>query len=98
MPALVPLAGNQLELFGTKGKLTMKSVEDGELVWTNGGGETQRFDLPKHENMNVPMIEHFIEYIRGDSGFWSAGEDGIVASRVTDAAYRSAAEGRHISV
>lgn len=91
-------AGNQLELFGTEGKLTMRTVEDAELVWTNGAGEVQLFDLPKHENMNVPMIERFIEYIRGGQSFPSEGEQGIFASRIADAAYRSAAEGRHISV
>lgn len=90
--------GNQLELFGTEGKLTMKTVEDSELIWTNGAGEVQRFDLPKHENMNVPMIEHFIEHIRGEGSFLCTGEQGIITSRVTDAAYRSAQEGRHISV
>ncbi|MDF2960229.1 MAG: hypothetical protein K0S39_1964 [Paenibacillus sp.] len=91
-------AGNQIEIFGTEGKLTMRSIEDPELEWTNGAGEVQRIELPKHTNMNVPMIEHFIEAIRGNTRYLCPGEEGILASRIMDAAYLSAAEGRHIEV
>ncbi|OXM84445.1 Gfo/Idh/MocA family protein [Paenibacillus rigui] len=89
--------GNQLEIFGTAGKLTMQSVEDPVLEWTDAAGEVHRYELPKHPNMNVPMIEHFIEEIEGKATFLCPGEEGIWSSRVIDAAYRSAAERRHIS-
>ncbi|WP_051621001.1 Gfo/Idh/MocA family protein [Paenibacillus sp. UNC451MF] len=90
--------GNQLELFGTGGKLIMKSVEDAELEWVNDRGEVQQFCMPKHENMNVPMIESFIEDILGVGRYLCPGDQGIIASKVTDAAYLSASEERHISV
>ncbi|MCR8636886.1 Gfo/Idh/MocA family protein [Paenibacillus radicis (ex Xue et al. 2023)] len=90
--------GNQLEIFGTEGKLTMCSIEDAELEWTNGAGEVQRFELPKHPNMNVPMIEDFIEQLEGKSSYLCPGEAGILSSRIMSAAYLSAAEGRHVTI
>lgn len=89
-------AGNQLEIFGTKGKLVMKSVEDGELGWVKDNNETQTLDLPKHENMNVPMIESFIEDIQGMGRYLCPGDQGLLASKVAEAAYLSALEARHI--
>jgi predicted dehydrogenase len=88
--------GNQLEIFGTEGKLTMQSIEDEELLWTNGSGEMQVFRLPKHPNMNIPMVEHFIEDINGGSQYLCPGEEGILASIIMKAAYKSAAEQCHV--
>ncbi|WP_282937861.1 Gfo/Idh/MocA family oxidoreductase [Paenibacillus sp. RC67] len=90
--------GNQLEIFGTGGKLVMKSVEDAGLDWIDDKGESHPFHLPKHENMNVPMIESFIEDIQGVKQYLCPGEQGILASKVAEAAYLSASEARHISV
>ncbi|MFH5186493.1 Gfo/Idh/MocA family protein [Paenibacillus sp. TAB 01] len=89
-------AGNQIEIFGTAGKLTMASVEGPILEWTDSAGELRRFELPKHENMNVPMAEHFIEALQGDSIYLCPGEEGIQSSRIIEAAYRSANERQQI--
>ncbi|WP_284642255.1 Gfo/Idh/MocA family protein [Paenibacillus silviterrae] len=90
--------GNQLEVFGSDGKITMRSIEDSFFEWTDGSGQLHTFDLPKHMNMNVPMIEQFIRSIQGEETYLCPGEEGILTSLVMEAGYRSAFEGRHIFV
>jgi predicted dehydrogenase len=71
----------------------MRSVEGPVLEWINRDGKVQLFALPKHSNMNLPMVEHFVEEIQGNSRYYCPGEEGVLTSRIMEAAYRSAAEG-----
>jgi 1,5-anhydro-D-fructose reductase (1,5-anhydro-D-mannitol-forming) len=90
--------GNQLEVFGSDGKITMASIEEPGFEWTDREGKVHTFDLPKHMNMNVPMVEHFAAWVRGEDEFLCPGEAGILSSQVMEAGYRSAKEGKLISL
>jgi len=86
--------GLTIEAVGTQGVLAVDAFADrldvwsgGELSWVDWGGDPNR-----------SMLEHFIGAVRGDHPLAVTGVDGLRATEVALAAYRSADVGQPVEV
>ena len=83
---------DELEITGTHGVLSATPVDGPILRMRNSEGE-QAWEMPKHENVHYPLFDDFTRRILNGEGTQFTGEDGLQATRIIEAAYRSAAAG-----
>lgn len=83
-------ATHSLVVNGTAGRILSPQVDQPELVWTDREGAEHVETLPRHKNMNIPLIENFIAAVEGRAELLVPGRAGAYTSRVVDAVYRSA--------
>ena len=85
------------EITGTEGKVVCDPLS-GEtyIISRGGGGETRRVEFP--ENVHAPLIDDFARAILEDRAPVCSGEAGADVARVTELAYRSAAEKQFLTV
>lgn len=88
----------QVEIFGTKGRLTMESVDDDAMKLIDNSNNVTRFSLPRSANANIPIIEDFAEAVEQRRSPRITGEEGMLASIVIDAAYRSSRSGKSMEL
>jgi 1,5-anhydro-D-fructose reductase (1,5-anhydro-D-mannitol-forming) len=84
---------DQFELVGTEGILSLTPLDGPRLRLLTPAGEEQ-WELPRHENVHQPLFEDFTLRLLAGQPPQFTGEDGILASRIIEAAYRAAASGR----
>lgn len=84
---------DRFEIWGTQGVLSATSV-DGPSLELRAGGNVERWELPKDANVHFPLIDDFAQRLASGQPPRYTGEDGLQASRIIEAAYRSAACGR----
>ncbi|MFZ5816508.1 MAG: hypothetical protein ACOY93_14615 [Bacillota bacterium] len=60
-------ASHSLTINGTAGRILSPHVDRPELIWIDGEGAEHREDLPRHENVNLPLIENFTAAARGEA-------------------------------
>lgn len=87
---------DDFEILGTKGRLVTRSLSGaGELeVVTSSGAES--FRLPAPAITHLHLVEHFVECLKEGHPNALSGEEGLQATRVTEAAYRSSRENRFV--
>ena len=83
---------DDFEILGTEGSLRSAPLNGDCLELTAGGMKT--FSAPKAENVHRPLIEDFNGAILEDCPPAVSGEEGMKASLLLEAAYRSAQSGR----
>jgi predicted dehydrogenase len=88
----------QIEVFGTKGRFIMESLEDDDLLFYDNINNIKRFSYPKGVNVNIPIIEDFAEAIKTGGSSRVTGEDGMIASMVIDGAYKSSKIGKGVKL
>jgi len=83
---------DELELYGTEGRIIASPLDQASLhVHTPAG--IQSWELPRNELTHLPVVENVVRNLNGEESLRVPGEEAIKASRVIDAAYRSAREG-----
>jgi 1,5-anhydro-D-fructose reductase (1,5-anhydro-D-mannitol-forming) len=83
---------DELEIVGSEGVLSATPVDGPTLSLRNAEGE-QTWELPKHGNVHYPLFDDFTCRVLAGKPPQFTGEDGLQASRIIEAAYRSAATG-----
>ncbi|MEN8238327.1 MAG: Gfo/Idh/MocA family oxidoreductase [Actinomycetota bacterium] len=86
--------GLTIETVGTEGIFTIDAFAERMDVWS--GGTTKWVDWGHDPNRS--MIEHFIGAVRGEHELAVTGMDGLRATEVALAAYRSAETGQPVEV
>lgn len=84
---------DEIHLVGTEAKLTLHPC-DGETVTVTVGREVEQCPVPKPENAHAPLVDDFARSIVEDRPPRFTGEDGLQATRIMDAIFRSARQGR----
>jgi predicted dehydrogenase len=84
---------DEFEIVGTVGALCVTPL-DGPTLTLRSGNREQTWDLPKHENVHYPLFDDFTKRILAARPPQFTGDDGVQATRIIDAAYRSAETGR----
>ena len=79
---------DDFEVFGTGGHFKASPLNGSELRVVTDSLET--FDLPKAGNVHLPLIEDFNQALFENRDPRVTGEEGMKASRILEAAYRSA--------
>ncbi|HVN80006.1 MAG TPA: Gfo/Idh/MocA family oxidoreductase, partial [Terriglobia bacterium] len=87
---------DEFEVFGTGGKLKIAPMNGPLLEVVTDHCEI--LDLPKADNVHLPLIEDFNRAIREDSQPRVSGEVGMAASIILEAAYRSAKSGKVVEI
>ncbi len=83
------------EIFGTRGSLRVSPLNDSELKLF--GNTDEAFQLPKADNVHLPLIEDFNQAIRGNHEPRISGVEGMKASVLLEAAYHAAREGKVVT-
>jgi len=76
---------DECRIRGTEGEMELSPLNGPELVYP-GGRET----LPAHTNLHYPMIENFVEAVRGTAPLLSSGASAYWTDWVTEQARRGA--------
>jgi len=87
---------DRFDLFGTHGLLSATSV-DGPTLRLVADGREERWELPRHDNVHFPLFDDFAHRVGNGEPPQYTGEDGLLASRVIEAAYESARAGRVVA-
>jgi predicted dehydrogenase len=90
----VPL--DDFEVLGTGGKLKIGPMNGPLLKVVTDHCEI--LELPKAENVHLPLVEDFNRAIRENSESRVSGEVGMMASIILEAAYRSAKSGKVVEL
>jgi 1,5-anhydro-D-fructose reductase (1,5-anhydro-D-mannitol-forming) len=80
---------DEFEIVGTAGVLSATPVDGPTLKLHNAEGQ-RTWDLPKHENVHYPLLDDFTKRVLCGQPPQFTGEDGLQATRIIEAAYRSA--------
>ena len=84
---------DEFEVCGTKGRLFARNLGAGKLDVV-ADGEATSYSLPAPNITHLGLVAHFVECLRAGRPNTLPGEEGIQATRMTEAAYASAREGR----
>lgn len=85
--------GLEIEVVGTEGVFTVDAFAQRFDLWSHGG--TTWVDWGS--DVNQLMIDHFAGVVRGEHRVFVTGEDGLRATEIALAAYRSAAAGQPVA-
>ncbi len=88
---------DELEIFGSGGKVVIESLNNSVLRITSGGNNETK-ELPPHPNLHLPLLEDFGIAINQGRQPRVTGRTGRLTNRVIEAAYRSSSEGATIEV
>ncbi len=90
----MPTGGDEFELHGTEGSLLATPFDGDRLVVRARSGQTEIDCSRPFENVHLPLIESFSSSLAAGRPAEFDGTDGMQATRIIDACYRSAASGR----
>ncbi len=84
---------DEFEVWGTKGRLFARNLGAGDLDIVVGN-EVAHHHLPAPSITHLGLVDHFVQCLRAGTPNALPGEAGMQATRMTEAAYQSAREGR----
>lgn len=88
---------DEWEVYGTEGGASTRDLNGPELVIERGGDREVR-SLPADANLHFPLIEDFVEAALSGRDPEIPGEQGRETTRVIEAAYLSAREGKAVEI
>ncbi len=88
-----PASTNELDLFGTEGRLFASPVSEGRLVLHRRGHEPEMLNYPRTGVVHSQLIEELVPRLLDGRPSPIPGEEAVAAWRVMEAAYLSSAEG-----
>lgn len=93
-----PVNTNEVDLFGTEGRLYASPFSDGRLVLQRRGHEPEVMQLPRRGVMHTDLLAVLVpRMLRGEPSPLP-GEEAVAVWRVMQAAYQSSQEGTRVSV
>ncbi len=93
-----PVNTNQVDIFGTEGRLFSTSLTDGDLVLHRRGSDPEVMRLPRRGVMHAELIAQLVPRLLRGEPSPLPGEEAVAVWRIMEAAYRSAEEGMRIAV
>lgn len=88
---------DEFELWGTEGRLVSRNLGRGDLELYRGTRH-QSFHLPAPPVTHLGLVAHYVDCLRSGVPNELPGEVGMLATCITDAAYRSAREGAPVRI
>jgi predicted dehydrogenase len=88
-----PISTNELDIFGTEGRLYASPLSDGRLILHRQGREPELHHFPRRGVTHSELIAELIPRLQRGEPSPVPGEQAVAAWRVLEAAYRSAEEG-----
>ena len=94
------VCGNWVEWYGTKGTAIISYWNPGhpDLAYKVAGGEWKNVDLSTRPTRFMAEVRHFLRCVRAKCQPDVTVADGLAASRIASAVYRSAATARRVSL
>jgi predicted dehydrogenase len=83
---------DEFEIYGTDGHLRVSPLNGSKLRVVTDRSEV--FDLPKADNVHLPLIEDFNQAIRENRDPRVSGMEGLKSSVILEAAYHAARQGK----
>lgn len=92
--------GNWVELYGSEGRAVVSYWNAGhpDLSYKLADGDPVAVDCSKHPSRFIGEVHHFLECLRTRRRPQLSVMDGLWASRIGDAAYRSVASGQRVTL
>ena len=89
---------HELEILGTMAKVSWGWPHDSGPVLKTVGQEVQKIEIPKVKNIHLPLVQDFVDAVLNNRQPQCTVKEAFKTSLLTDAIYRSAAEGRNVEV
>jgi len=86
---------DEFEICGTEGRILSRNLGRGDLE-VIVGGKTELYHLPAPAITHLHLVEHYVSCLLEDKPNDLSGEEGIKATILTEAAYRSARSGKNV--
>lgn len=93
-----PVSTNEVDIFGTEGRLYTSSLSDGKLILHRQGHEPERLTYARIGVMHAELIAELVPRMLHGEPSPLPGEEAVAAWRVMEAAYRSSAEGVRVTI
>ncbi len=93
-----PAVTNELDIFGTEGRLYASPLSDGNLLLHRRGRDPEQLEYPRTGVMHADLIAALVPRLLRGEPSPLPGEEAVAAWRVMEAAYRSAEEGIRVAV
>lgn len=88
---------DEFEVCGTAGRILCRGLDAGELDLISANGK-QSFLLPASSITHRGLVEHYVQCILENRLNLLPGEEGMVATSITEAAYLSSEQGRSVEL
>jgi len=95
---LSPVVTNELDIFGTEGRLFASPLSDGRLILQRRGHEPETMYFPRTGVVHSGLIAELIPRLLSSQPSPLPGEEAVAAWKIMQAAYRSSEEGVRILV
>lgn len=91
---------NMYRVTGTEGHIELEpaTAYEGQKMWVRRDGRTEEQQVPAGKGQHAGQLDHFAGCILNDTTPLVPGEEGLADMRVIEAIYRSAREGRRITL
>ncbi|WP_294275125.1 Gfo/Idh/MocA family oxidoreductase [uncultured Sphingomonas sp.] len=91
---------NMYRVSGTDGWIELEPATsyEGQKMWVRRNGRTEEQQVPADNGQHAGQLDHFAECIANGTDPLVPGEEGLADMRVIEAIYRSAREGRRITL
>ncbi|MDO9541644.1 MAG: Gfo/Idh/MocA family oxidoreductase [Kiritimatiellia bacterium] len=89
---------HEWEFLGTRAKVSWGWPHDSEPLLKTVGREVQKIEIQKVKNIHLPLVQDFVDAVLNNRQPLCTVEEAFKTSLLTDAIYRSAAEGREVEV
>lgn len=93
-----PIVTNEIDIFGTEGRLYAGPLSDGRLIVHRRARDPEIMLFPRRGVMHSELIAELVPRLLRGEPSPLPGEEAVAAWQVMEAAYRSSAEGRRVRV
>lgn len=93
-----PINTNELDIFGTEGRLYASPLSDGRLVLHRRGHDPEILQYPRRGVTHSELIAELVKRVSTGHPSPLPGEEAVAVWKIMAAAYRSSAEGVRIAV
>lgn len=88
---------DEFEVCGTDGRILCRGLDAGELDLISADGK-QSFLLPPSSITHLALVEHYVQCLLADRPNQLPGEEGMIATSITEAAYLSSEQGKSVGL
>jgi 1,5-anhydro-D-fructose reductase (1,5-anhydro-D-mannitol-forming) len=93
-----PISTNELDIFGTEGRLYASPLSDGRLVLHRRGRAPEALEYPRQGVTHSGLVAELIKCLLNRQPSPLPGEEAVATWKIMEAAYRSSAEGVRIVI
>lgn len=93
-----PVAVNEFDIAGTRGRLCAGPLTEGRLVLHRGGHEPETFNCARSGPAHMELVTEVVRRLLAGDASPLPGEEAVAAWDVMEAAYRACSEERHVRI